>query len=79
MDRLGSAGGLRSPDRRRPAQAPVTARRKSSRFPRLRWAIRHPMDVLERGGFGPVKTAVLLLFTSGVLAWLTYTYFVYLS
>ncbi|WP_412078842.1 hypothetical protein ACLF6K_36170 [Streptomyces xanthophaeus] len=53
--------------------------KRATRFPRLRWAIRHPVDVLARNGFGPVKTIGTMLFTTSVVVWLTYTYFVYLS
>ncbi len=49
------------------------------RLHRLRWAVRHPTDVLERSGFGLVQSACILLFVAPVVGWLTYTYFTYLS
>ncbi|MFE4633129.1 hypothetical protein ACFRJ1_07085 [Streptomyces sp. NPDC056773] len=57
----------------------MTDIRKPAPFPRLRWAIRHPLAVLARNGFSPVQTIGILLFTTPVVAWLTYTYFVLLS
>ncbi|WP_331731522.1 hypothetical protein [Streptomyces sp. NBC_00073] len=57
----------------------MTTDRKRSRFPRLRWAVRHPLDVLERSGFSPPTVAGILLFAASVVTWLTYTYFTHLS
>lgn len=79
MDRLGAGGGLRGSDCARPVETSLNNGRKTFRIPRLRWALRHPLAVLERGGFGPVQTAGLLLFASAVLGRLMYTYFAYLS
>ncbi|GAA3386421.1 hypothetical protein [Streptomyces racemochromogenes] len=53
--------------------------RARRRMPRLRWAIRHPLDVLERSGFGPVQTLAIVLFSAAVSGSVSYVYFVYLS
>ncbi|MFE3558709.1 hypothetical protein ACFXKW_28195 [Streptomyces sp. NPDC059193] len=57
----------------------MTTDRNRSRLPRLRWAVRHPLDVLERSGFSPLTVAGILLFVASVVTWLTYTYFTHLS
>lgn len=38
-------------------------------FPRLRWALRHPLRALDRSGFGPWQTAFISLFTGAVGFW----------
>lgn len=58
--------------RRFPVQ-PVAAHRRRY-FPRLRWAARHPRGALERSGFGLWTAGGPLMFTAGVLAWLTWQY-----
>ncbi|WP_405444653.1 hypothetical protein [Streptomyces erythrochromogenes] len=49
------------------------------RLPRLRYAVRHPVDVLERSGVSLWLAAVILAFVAAVIGWLALTYFLYLS
>lgn len=74
MARLGVDRRLRTVGHGRLAPRPVNVRARR-RMPRLRWAVRHPLDVLERSGFGPVQAAGILLFLAVVVGWLTYLYF----
>ncbi|MFJ9343794.1 hypothetical protein ACIRP0_31610 [Streptomyces sp. NPDC101733] len=49
------------------------------RLPRLRYAARHPWDVVRRSGFGAGLTLTLLLFVAGWVVWLLYVYAARLS
>ncbi|WP_328965635.1 hypothetical protein [Streptomyces virginiae] len=60
--------------------APPSHRRPAGRrLPRLRYAVRHPVDVLERSGVSVWLASVILTFVAVVIGWLTLTYFLYLS
>lgn len=81
-------GRLRTPEEARarwscpaeppPGREPVSSRARR-RMPRLRWVIRHPLDVLERSGFGPIQTTLILLFSTVIAGSVTYVFFVRLS
>ncbi|MGW7312231.1 hypothetical protein [Streptomyces sp. NPDC054865] len=50
------------------------ARARRRRWPRLRWAIQHPLHVLRRNGFGAVLSLGILLFVGGWILWLLFVY-----
>ena len=43
-------------------------------FPRLRWAIRHPIRALDRSGFGLLQTVTIVIFFGAVVSWLAKLY-----
>lgn len=45
------------------------------RLPRLRYAVRHPVDVLERSGVSFWLAGTVLLFTAAVIGGLVLVYF----
>ncbi|WP_327303006.1 hypothetical protein OG730_04910 [Streptomyces sp. NBC_01298] len=51
----------------------------SRRLPRLRYALRHPADVLDRSGVSLWLAALVLTFTASVLGGLVLLYFTRLS
>ncbi|GAA2694093.1 hypothetical protein [Streptomyces lunalinharesii] len=43
-------------------------------FPRLRWALRHPAQAVDRQGIPPWLAAVVILVTGPVFGWLVTVY-----
>ncbi|MFE0190711.1 hypothetical protein [Streptomyces sp. NPDC058989] len=46
-----------------------------ARFPRLRWALRHPFQALDRQGIAPWQAVGTVLVTGAVTGWLVNVYF----
>lgn len=47
----------------------------SARLPRLRWALRHPFQVLDRQGIAPWQAVGAFVVIGGGTAWLVNLYF----
>lgn len=57
----------------------VAARTPARRLPRLRYAVRNPVHVLERSGVSLRLVSVVLAFVAAVIGWLASAFFTRLS